>query len=291
MHVAMTPSFPFTFALVGAGTVGSAVARLLQDKGNEAVAVASRSPASAESAAGLLGVPVTDIGSLPDVSVVLIGAGDDAISIVADQLAPSIKQGQVCVHFAGTLGLAPLSAAIEAGAWGCALHPVQACPDIATAIERLPGSAWGVTCTLPATEWAHTLVREHLAGNPVDVAEDARPIWHAAAVSTSNGIAALMAIGERLLSSIQIGAPEKVLGPLARGTVDNAIGGGGGAATLTGPAIRGDVATISRHLAAISEQAPELLRAYSLAAQVILEAGRIDDATAGSIRTLLDESR
>jgi predicted short-subunit dehydrogenase-like oxidoreductase (DUF2520 family) len=291
MHVATAPSFPFTLALVGAGRVGSAVARLLQDQGNEVVAVASRSAVSAQRAAELLGVPATELGSLPDASVILIGAGDDSIEAVAEQLAPSMSHGQVCVHFAGALGLAPLSRVIEAGAWGCALHPVQACPDVATAIERLPGSAWGVTCTWPATGWAHKLVRDQLDGIPVDVAEDARPIWHAAAVSTSNGIAALMAVGERLLGSIGISEPEKVLGPLARGTVDNAIAGGGGAATLTGPAVRGDVATIARHLNAIADQAPGLLRAYSLAAQVILEAGGIDDATATTITALLDERR
>ncbi|MEA2453068.1 MAG: hypothetical protein QOG04_1778 [Actinomycetota bacterium] len=291
MPVATTPSFPFTFTLVGAGRVGSAVARLLQQQGNEAVAVASRTHASAARAAGLLGVPVADIGSLPAASCVLIGAGDDAIEEVAQQLASTITTGQVVVHFAGAFGLGPLAPVIEAGAWGCALHPVQACPDVETAIDRLPGSAWGVTCTWPATEWAHNLVRDQLSGTPIDVAEDDRPIWHAAAVSTSNGIAALMAIGEQLLGSIGVPDPEKILGPLARGTVDNAIAGGGGAATLTGPAVRGEVATIERHLAAIAERSPGSLDAYRLAARVILEAGWIDASTTRSIEDLLERER
>lgn len=291
MHVATTPSDPFTFALVGAGRVGTAVARILQDAGNECLAVASRSADSRTRAASLLSAPESAVGSLPEVDVTLVGVVDAALEGVVRELADRTGTGHVVIHFAGAFGLAPLEPVIKAGAWGCALHPVQACPDIATAIERLPGSAWGVTCTWPAIEWARSLISGPLRGTPVDVDERARPLWHAAAVSTSNGIAALMAVGERLLESIGIAEPEKVLGPLALGTVENAIAGGGGAATLTGPAVRGDTRTIERHLAAITESAPEVLEAYSLAAMVILEAGRLDAGTADSIRALLDGAR
>ena len=283
-----TPTSPFTYALVGAGSVGTAVARLLQLRGNEPKAVSSRTSVSAERAASLLGTSAVDLGRLPTVDVVLIGAGDSAIGEVAGKL--QMDRG-VVIHFAGAYGIGPLQPLIERGVWGCALHPVQACPDVDTAMERLPGSAWGVTCTWPAREWAHRFVTDEVAGTPVDVSEGARAIWHAAAVSTSNGIAGLMAVGERLLASIGIPGPEKVLGPLARGTVDNAIAGGGGAATLTGPAVRGEAATIQRHLEAIKEEAPHLLEAYALAAEMILEAGSVDTGTARSIRDLLEGAR
>lgn len=282
------PPSPFTYALVGAGRVGTSVARLLQNRGNEPRAVSSRSKQSGERAASLLDVPIVDINELPSVDVVLIGTPEAAIAEVAGQLA---LDGGVAVHFAGAYGIGPLLPAIERGMWGCALHPVQACPDIPTAIERLPGSAWGVTCTWPAREWAHRFVSEEVGGTPIDVPEDARPVWHAAAVSTSNGIAALMAVGERLLAAVGIETPEKVLGPLARGTVDNAIAGGGGAATLTGPAIRGEVVTVERHLNGIRDLSPQLLSGYVLAAELILEAGTIDETTAGSIRRLLEGAR
>jgi predicted short-subunit dehydrogenase-like oxidoreductase (DUF2520 family) len=249
------------------------------------MAVASRSQTSAARAAELLETSTVDLDALPEVDVILIGAGDDAIGQIARTIA---GKGKAIIHFAGAYGLGPLEPAIHLGAWGCALHPVQACPDVTTAIDRLPGSAWGVTSTWPAHDWAHSLISEHLDGTPVDVAEDARAVWHAAAVSTSNGIAALMAVGERLLASIGVMEPEKVLGPLARGTVDNAIAGGGGAATLTGPAVRGDTATIARHLEEIRTASPELLRAYTLAAEVILEAGSVDPTTVASIRALLE---
>lgn len=286
--MATSPSFPFTYALVGAGRVGTAVARMLMERGNRPIGIASRSQASALRASSLLDAPVLEVDAIPEVDVVLIGAGDDAIGEIASRLT---EQVSVVVHFAGAYGLGPLQPVIQRGGWGCALHPLQACPDIPTAIERLPGSYWGVTSTWPAREWAHRFVADEMEGNPVDVAEDARPIWHAAAVSTSNGIAALMAVGERLMGAAGIESPEKVLGPLARGTIENAIEGGGGAATLTGPAIRGETNTIELHLAAIRERAPQLMDPYVAAADVILAVGDIDEAVARSIRQLLETTR
>lgn len=267
--------------------MGTAVAQILQARGNQPLGITSRSEQSAHRAASLLGAPVFGIGELPPVDVVLIGAGDRAIGEVASELRSDAK---VALHFAGAYGIGPLQPVIQRGWWGCALHPVQACPDIATAVQRLPGSYWGITCTWPAREWAHDFVSNEMGGRPVDVEESDRPIWHAAAVSTSNGIAALMAVGERLMGSIGIDAPEKVLGPLARGTIENVIAGGGGASTLTGPAIRGETTTIERHLDAIRERAPQLLPSYVAAADVILEAGAVDEATAGSIRRLLEDA-
>ena len=289
--MASTLPTPFSFALIGAGRVGTAVARILQDAGHVCLAVASRSDASRARTAALLAAPEYTIDSLPEHDVTLLGVVDTAIERVAQKIAPDSHPGHVVIHFAGAFGLAPLESVIKAGGWGCALHPVQACPDIATAIERLPGSAWGVTCTWPAQGWARSLISGPLQGTPIDVDERARPVWHAAAVSTSNGIAALMAIGERLLMSIGTSEPEKILGPLALGTVTNAVTGGGGAKTLTGPAVRGDTRTIEHHIEAIRQSAPELLESYSLTARVILEAGRLDPGTANSIRALLDAVR
>jgi predicted short-subunit dehydrogenase-like oxidoreductase (DUF2520 family) len=100
-----------------------------------------------------------------------------------------------------------------------------------------------------------------------------------------------MAVGDRLLGSIGIADPEGVLGPLATGTVLNAIEGGGGAATLTGPALRGDTQTIAGHITAIASHVPDSLGAYLLVARLILEAGRVDESTADSIRALLDAAR
>lgn len=275
------PSSPFTVALVGAGRVGTAVAELLRRSGHMIVGISSRTTESAELATTVIGSTAFPLDDLPASDVTLIGVPDDAIEEVATALAGRVTHGNVVCHFAGSLGLGPLAPVIEAGAFACALHPVQACPDVATAIERLPGSAWGVTCTWPITDWSTDVVRGDLAGIPVMVRDEDRPLWHAAAVTTSNGTAGLLALGEMLLQSIGIDDPTAVLGPLVMGTVANALEGGGGAENLTGPAVRGEHATLQRHLHAIAGHVPELTEAYTLAARSIVEtarrAGRIDD--------------
>lgn len=292
--MATTPSSPFSFVLIGAGRVGTAVAELLRRGGHSPAGVVSRTPESRAKAAELLDAPELELDDLPDTDVVLLGVPDGAIGELAARLSERTSAGHAVVHFAGAMGIDVLAPVIRTGAWGCALHPVQACPDVDTAIERLPGSAWGVTCTWPATEWAHGLIDGPLQGTPVDVPEQGRPLWHAAAVSTSNGIAALMALGEDLLSSIGIDRPNAVLGPLARGAVENAIAGGGGARTLTGPVVRGEADTLRRHLDAIAATSPSSRAGYELAARIVLEAavaaGRIDHFAARSILDLLEEA-
>jgi predicted short-subunit dehydrogenase-like oxidoreductase (DUF2520 family) len=270
-------------ALLGAGRVGTAVSAMLRRRGHQIVAVVSRSEASARRAADRLGSSVRplDEARFDDVDLVLIGTSDTAIAGAAELVAESIDPDSVVCHFAGAYGIDPLRAVVKPGAGACALHPVQAFPDVDTAIARLPGSAWGVTCSHGLEAWAEELITEDLDGLPVSVAEADRPLWHAASVVTGNGISALLATGESILESIGVSRPELVLGPLAAGVVDNARSGGGGAQTLTGPVVRGDAATLTRHIDALATHAPHHLGSYLLATRLVLDAARRGAASDG----------
>ncbi len=228
---------------------------------------------------------------LPESDVVLLGVPDDAVEVVTAEIASSLGRDTVVVHFAGSLGLAPLIKARATGAGGAALHPVQACPDVDTALVRLPGSAWGVTADPEVEPWAISFVTRDLAGSPVIVTEAARPTWHAAAVSTSNGIAALLATGEAMLEAVGIENPQRVLGPLAAGAVANATVAGG-AASLTGPVARGESETIARQVEALAASSPNLVQGYVHVIRVILDAAmrarRITDEDAERMLELLD---
>lgn len=289
------PSPPYRIALVGAGRVGTAVAELLRRTGHRVTGVASATARSALRASERLAAPIFDAAAdLPAHDLVLIATPDGAISEVARAVSRRMEPGTVVVHFAGSLGIDVLHAVTEAGGLACALHPVQACPDVDTAITRLPGSAWGVTCSQGVEKWASNLIERDLQGVPVSVNELDRPLWHAASVTTSNGIAALLATGEAMLAAMGIEHPQRVLGPLAAGTVANAREGGGGAATLTGPLVRGEVSTIARHLERLRNRAPHLSASYALAAHSILDAahraGRVDGPTVRRVTGLLESS-
>jgi predicted short-subunit dehydrogenase-like oxidoreductase (DUF2520 family) len=285
------PPIPFRTALLGAGSVGTAVAELLRRAGDRPIAVSSRTEASARRAAEMLGAPVTSATGCARADVILVGAPDAALSEIDGILASQLGPGQVVWHFAGAYGIEPFPGVARAGAGVAALHPVQACPSVDAAIARLPGSAWGVTSSEELDAWAQVVISGHLDGIPVPVAESDRAAWHAAGVVTSNGMAALMATGERILTGIGIDGPEAVLGPLARGTIQNAVEAGGGADALTGPVVRGDTGTIKRHVAALRARDAELVQAYIRTSLSILETavriGRVDEATAVEMKDVL----
>jgi predicted short-subunit dehydrogenase-like oxidoreductase (DUF2520 family) len=268
--------------------VGTAVASLLKGAGHEISSVSSRSTSSAEAGAARLDTKVLDSSAIAEVDVILLGVPE---AVLADAAARLPRVGSALVHFAGSAGIGPLRSA-AAGRALAALHPVQACPDVDTALRRLPGSAWGVTCSSGSEAWVRRLIEDDLKGIPFGVAEENRVVWHAAAVTTSNGISALLAVGEALLGSIGIDDPEQVLGPIAAGTVLNALERGGGGLALTGPVVRKEADLIVKHVSEVGSRAPDLLPAYLQILHMIvssaLAAGRIDDSDERHLRRALD---
>ncbi|HEX2195503.1 MAG TPA: DUF2520 domain-containing protein, partial [Actinomycetota bacterium] len=225
--------------------------------------------------------------------VVLLGVPESALEPVAAEVAPRLAPGAVVWHLAGSAGIAPLAAASRAGARRCALHPVQAFPDPDAGLARLPGSAWGLTCDGEIREWAVAVATEDLGGRVFELCEEDRPVWHAAAVTAASGAVAIMSLGERLLESIGVGAAGEVLGPLAGASVANAAARGA-TASLTGPAVRGEWATVSAHLRALESAAPELVEPYREATRLILRAavraGKVTPAATRAAEVVLGEA-
>jgi predicted short-subunit dehydrogenase-like oxidoreductase (DUF2520 family) len=260
----------YSVVLIGAGRVGTAVALLLRKAGHRIVAVGFAGRDSTLRAAQLLNAPTCDSVSLPGSEVVLLGVPDHAIEAVSRQLAPQLAPGTFVVHFAGALGVEALEIVRDSDAVPGALHPVQSCPDVETALLRLPGSAWGVTCPSEESDRAERLVRD-ASGQPILVRNQDRAVWHAASATVANGTSALLAAGEAMLGAIGVSRPGEILGPLAAGTVANSVELGA-ASGLTGPVARGDLATVQSHLDALSERAPYLVERYRNAARLILSA-------------------
>ena len=85
---------------IGAGTVGTALAVRLREKGYPVIAAASRTRASAERLAGMVdGCKIQDSGqAVADMAeMVFITTPDDAIAEVAKQLK-WLQRGRVCGH-------------------------------------------------------------------------------------------------------------------------------------------------------------------------------------------------
>ena len=67
-------------------------------------------------------------------------------------------------------------------------------------------------------------------------------------------------LGQELVGDDPGGIAERVVGPLARASLENALQRG--QAALTGPVARGDAGAVADHLRALAEVDPQLAQAY-----------------------------
>jgi predicted short-subunit dehydrogenase-like oxidoreductase (DUF2520 family) len=224
---------------------------------------------------------------------VVIATPDDAIEAIVASLvsATAVRDGAWVAHLSGSRGLAALAPVRALGGRRLALHPLQTFPDVASAIERLPGSAVAVTADdEEGYAFGERLARE-IGGEPFRLTDDRRPLYHAAAVFASNYVVTTSALAEALLEAAGVPDPAAAVAPLQRATLENVVSMGPGAA-LTGPSVRGDAGTIERHLEALKAHAPDAIAAYVAMARATLDlarrAGRVDARARADIDGVLD---
>jgi len=208
-------------SIVGAGRAGSSFAVALERVGHEVELIHHE-----------------DVSSLTNPALIILCVPDDAISAVAATIPA--RDDRVVAHVAGSRNLDVLVPHPRVGS----LHPLMALPSGSEA-DRLVGATYCVA--------GDDLVRSvalSLAGRVITLRDDQRTIYHAAAVVASNHLVALMGQVRTLAESIGLTMEDFL--PLAeQSLVDVARFGPDDA--LTGPASRGDMATIDAHLAAIPE--------------------------------------
>lgn len=282
-------------AVVGPGRVGTLLAVSLARAGWRPVAIAGGQAPDRERVAGLVTgcrphAAVADAAR--GVDLVVLATPDDALEAVVTELAraDAVTEGQRVVHVAGSAGLGPLRRVALAGARTAACHPAMTVPAGATDPDLLVGAAWAVTAPPADRGWARDLVVD-LGGDPHDVADDVRALYHAGLAVGGNAAAAAVVVARQLLLAARIADPEVFLGPLVRRSVDNALTSG--AAALTGPVVRGDVGTVAGHLEALGADVPELSAAYRDLSRVLLGRVRaeLSASAAAELDALLDAGR
>lgn len=260
-------------AIVGPGRVGTLLAVACARAGHRVVAVAGgQEPARRALADLVAGARPHDTTSeaVRNAELVLLTTPDDVLDDVVTGLVTddAVRENQRVVHVAGSRGLAPLRRAALAGARVAALHPAMTVPEGARDPDLLVGASWAVTTAHEDRGWAHELIAG-LGGDPVDVPEDRRALYHAALTVGSNAVGAAVTVARQLLLAARVGDPAPFLGPLVERSVTNTLGEGANA--LTGPIVRGDVRTIAHHLDALDADVPELAEAYRLLSKVVLD--------------------
>ncbi|MFJ7768123.1 Rossmann-like and DUF2520 domain-containing protein [Streptomyces sp. NPDC097107] len=252
-----------TVGVVGAGRVGPALAASLQLAGHRPVAVSGVSDASRRRAAALLpDVPLMRPAEvLQRAELVLLTVPDDALPGLVTGLAETgaVRPGQLLAHTSGRYGARVLDPALRAGALPLALHPAMTFTGTPVDVQRLAGCSFGVTAPEELRLAAEALVIE-MGGEPEWIAEDKRPLYHAALALGANHLVTLVAQSMELLRTAGVEAPDRMLGPLLGASLDNALRSGD--AALTGPVARGDAGTVAAHIVELRAHAPQAVAGY-----------------------------
>lgn len=232
-----------TAAVLGSGAVARALVDALPAAGVEVRASWSRQSRIA-------------LPPLREVDLVLLAVSDGAVAEVCDAL--EVGRGQLVAHLAGALGLRPLSSAQRKGARTGSLHPLRA--FTAGEAGSFSGAAAGIAGSDPSARRDLATLARRLGMRPLSTREGSRALYHAAAVLAAGAQVALFSEAARAFREAT-GASEKearaALLPLALGALEK-LRELTPAAALTGPAARGDFATIRAHRAALPEDLLEL---------------------------------
>lgn len=268
-------------AIVGAGRVGRALGRALHQKGWPIGAVVTRSPATARAAAKAIGAghPYAGLDKhILDADVILIATPDSAISAVAGALAQRSSQpdslgkgsksqtrsslrGKTFLHTCGALDAEVLSPLKLRGAATGVLHPLQTFSG--KALPQLQGSACAVDGSAAALKTARSICKD-LGCIPIRIPHNKKAAYHAAAVLAAGHVLTNMEAATQILMSMGFSRKKAVgaLLPLTRQTLSN-FERDGGTKSWTGPAARGDMETVQRHVSALSKFPKQYKEAYT----------------------------
>ena len=220
-------------------------------------------------------LPVHEVAGRAE--LLLLAVPDSELASVVSGLAAThaVRPGTIVAHTSGANGIAVLSPLTEQDCVPLAIHPAMTFTGADEDISRLPDTCFGITAADDVGyAIAQSLVLE-IGGEPFRVREDARTLYHAALAHASNHVVTLVLdavealraalwgselLGQEIVGDQPGGIAERVVGPLARASLENALQRG--QAALTGPVARGDAGAVAAHLQALAEVDPELAQAY-----------------------------
>ncbi len=278
-------------SIIGAGRLGTSLARALAARGYRIRALACRSLRSAKEsrrAAGR-GRPVTDITRAAALGKVIIFClPDGQIRAAAVRLAGSgiDWREKTILHTSGVLPAGALAPLRKKGAAVGSFHPAQSFPEKGMPPSRFRGVSFGLEGDRQALDVACGLIRV-LGGHPIILSARAKPLYHAACIMASNYPVILWQAAAGLLERAGMTRRQAVrlIVPLAEGTL-RTVKKLDPEGALTGPIVRGDLGTVKAHLEALSRSAPEHLRVYREVGLAVLETAAKRGLPPGKIRAI-----
>ncbi len=281
-------------AIVGAGALGTTLARGLSTNDRQVEAVVSRNEEDARALAHRVGASVVGTAgtALPDaVRLVLICVPDDAIEDVARALGACDHPwaDTVVAHTSGAMRAAVLDPLAQQGAATMSFHPVQTFAE-ETPPEAFEGIVVGLEGHDRALAVGEALARV-LGAQPLRLTPEEKVRYHCAAALASNGLVALLAVVEEVFGGTKEDSTSAsgadLVAPLVEHTWSN-LKKGRPEEVLTGPVMRGDTGTVQAHLDALERETPHLLPVYAaLSREMVRVAARGGHLSEDQAETLL----
>lgn len=177
---------------------------------------------------------------------------DGAIAGAAESLVGAAGwSGKVALHSSGALTSDELSVLRKRGAAVASVHPMMT--FVRGSRPPLAGVPFAIEGDPKAARAAQTIVLE-LGGLPFTIRKEYKEAYHAWGMFASPLLDALLAVSERVAVAAGVrrkAARERML-PILRQTLAN-YARLGAAASFSGPIVRGDVATVAKHLKVLRE--------------------------------------
>ncbi len=256
--------------IVGPGSLGSAVAMALHMAGYPVSEIVAGRSHDSQRRARRLARKVGARWSTKEKArlasnVIWLCVPDRVIATAARDLAPlSDWRGKTVLHSSGALSSDELKVLTRRGAAVASLHPLMT--FVRGSQPSLAGVPFAVEGDSAAVRVARRVVRD-LKGEIFQIRKADKAAYHAWGAFTSPLLLAALVTAEEVaeLTGITRTTARKRMLPIVRQTVAN-YGALGPAEAFSGPIIRGDADTVSRHLKA--------LRKSSGAAEVYLALAR-----------------
>jgi predicted short-subunit dehydrogenase-like oxidoreductase (DUF2520 family) len=252
-----------SFAVIGCGKVGRALAKHLSEAGYRPVGFASKSLSSARQAAEISGAGERCFENAWDAAkeagIVFITTPDDAIRESCRLIVENkgFSDNTVVFHCSGALASTELmsikSEESLSGVMIGSMHPLQSFAASQTELSGNPfkNIIMAVEGDPLAVEEARKIAVD-LGAKPFTIKTEGKILYHAAAVVASNYLVTLMDLAIKLVAASGVSEAEgfEILKPLIKGTLNN-IETTGIPDALTGPIARGDVGIVEKHVQAI----------------------------------------
>ena len=202
--------------------------------------------------ASLLSTARVDIVQLTrDAEVILVAVSDRSIN----EVAAMIPQTEAIIFHA--------SGAMPSVRGGFSLHPLKSLAAV--------GEPSDLQDAMLVFEGEHRktakLIVKAIGARWTEIKPEQKALYHAAAVFGANYVASLLDIAQQIMTQAGIGDVREELATLARSAIDNWLAHVDDT-RFTGPAARGDLETIRRHINALRDQ-PRLAELYEILAEHI----------------------